>query len=461
VARAVEKRGTFRRPTLLTDVKVRAAKPRAKPYKLTDANRLYLLVTPSGGKLWRWNYDYDGKQRSMAFGAYPLVSLADARSKRDEGYSVLCDGRDPNVAKRLKIEENIEAGRQTFERVAREWHENAKSQWAKIHAADIIRSLERDVFPSIGALPIAQLTPPLVLGVLREIEARGSIETAKRIRQRISAVFVYGIAQGIVQSDPAEKLGAVLKPLRKGRQPAITDLIPLRKMIIAAEEDYARPITRLGLRLLALTAVRPSELRGARWDEFEDLNDKLPLWRIPASRMKGDLDRKDEVNGDHLVPMTPQCLAVLRALWPLTGDGPLLFPSNRHSHRPMSENAIGYLLNRAGYHGHHVPHGFRAAFSTIMNEWAEREGKEHDRKIIDLMLAHVPTGKVEGAYNRAAYLPRRRELATIWSDMLSDGLPKPDVLVERPVKAIGAHSRRLIPLPVDLDFRFPVRRCAA
>ena len=235
-----------------------------------------------------------------------------------------------------------------------------------------------------------------------------------------------------MQTDPAEKLGKVLKPLRKGRQPAITDLVPLRRMIIAAEEEYARPITRLALRLLALTAVRPSELRGARWDDFEDLNDKQPLWRIPASRMKGDLDRKDEMNGDHLVPITLQCLAVLRALWPLTGEGELLFPSNRHTHRPMSENAIGYLLNRAGYHGHHVPHGFRAAFSTIMNEWAERVGKRHDRQVIDLMLAHVPTAKVEVVYNRAAYMPRRRELATIWADMLSDGLPDPTVLIEAP-----------------------------
>ncbi|WP_345840556.1 tyrosine-type recombinase/integrase [Sphingomonas oligophenolica] len=450
----------WRRP-LLSDAKARAAKPRPKPYKLTDSNQLFLLVTPSGGKLWRWNYRYDGKQKCMAFGAYPLVSLADARGKRDEAFTVLCEGRDPNVAKKLKIEENIEAGRQTFERVAREWHENAKSQWAKIHAADIIRSLERDVFPSIGGLPIAQLTPPLVLGVLREIEARGSIETAKRIRQRISAVFVYGIAQGIVQSDPAEKLGAVLKPLRKGRQPAITDLVPLRKMIIAAEEDYARPITRLALRLLALTAVRPSELRGARWDEFEDLNGKLPLWRIPSARMKGDLDRKDEIDGDHLVPLTPQAISVLKALWPLTGDGPLLFPSNRHTHRPMSENAIGYLLNRAGYHGHHVPHGFRAAFSTIMNEWAERNGKDHDRKVIDLMLAHVPKEKVEGAYNRAAYLPRRRELAQVWADMLSEGLPDPGLLVDLPVKAIGSRSRRSVPARVESDFRFPTRRHAA
>jgi integrase len=446
---------------LLTDAKARAAKPRDKSYKLTDANRLYLLVTPSGGRLWRWNYDYGGKQKSMAFGAYPLVSLADARTKRDEAYSVLCEGHDPAIIRKLRIEANVAAGLQTFERVAREWHGNARPQWAAHHASDILRSLERDVFPAIGSLPIAQLTPPIVLGALREIEARGSIETAKRVRQRISAVFIYAIAQGIADSDPAEKLGAVLKPLRKGRQPAITDLVPLRKMILVAEEDHARPITRLALRLLALTAVRPSELRGARWDEFEELNHKEPLWRIPAARMKGDVDRKEEIGGDHLVPLTPPAIAVLKALWPLTGNGDLVFPSNRHLHRPMSENAIGYLLNRAGYHGHHVPHGFRAAFSTIMNEWAERHGKDHDRQVIDLMLAHVPRGKIEGAYNRAAYMPRRRELAQVWSNMLSEGLPDPSTLVDRPAKATGAWSRRMIPVPVDAEFRFPTRRRAA
>ena len=229
-------------------------------------------------------------------------------------------------------------------------------------------------------------------------------------------------------------------------------------MIIRAEEDNARPITRLALRMLALTAVRPSELHGAAWDEFEDLNGKEPLWRIPASRMKGDLDRKEELGGDHIVPITPQVLAVMRALWPLTGSGPLLFPSNRHTHRPMSANAIGYLLNRAGYHGHHVPHGFRAAFSTIMNEWAERHGKDHDRKIIDLMLAHVPKEKVEGAYNRAAYMPRRRELAAVWAEMLSDGLPEPAILLERPAKQAGANWKPSVQMPDSTDFRFPVRR---
>ncbi|GAA4824385.1 tyrosine-type recombinase/integrase [Sphingosinicella ginsenosidimutans] len=446
---------------MLTDTKVRTAKPRPKSYKLADSNRLYLLVTPSGGKLWRWNYTYDGKQKSMAFGAYPVVLLADARGKRDEAVAILSEGRDPAIARKLQIEANIEAGRMTFERVAREWYENSKAQWAKIHASDVIRSLERDVFPTIGALPIAQLTPPLVLGVLREIEARGAIETAKRVRQRISAVFVYGIAQGIVENDPAEKLGKVLKPLRKGRQPAITDIERLRQMIKDAEEDNARPITRLALRFLALTAVRPSELRGARWAEFEDLDGRKPLWRIPAARMKGDLDRKEEPDGDHLVPLARQSIAVLRALWPLTGSCDLLFPSNRHTHRPMSENAIGYLLNRAGYHGHHVPHGFRAAFSTIMNEWAERQGKEHDRQVIDLMLAHVPKEKVEGAYNRAAYMPRRRELAQAWADMLLKGMPAPAVLVERPAKTTSEWSRRIVPKPVPRDFRFRRRSEAA
>lgn len=442
---------------MLNDARLRAARPRDKAYKLTDSYRLYLLVTPGGGKLWRWNYTFDGKQKSMAFGVYPMVSLVEAREKRDEARAQVAEGRDPNVVKRLRIEANLEVARTTFELVAREWHANAKGQWAAIHAADILRTLERDVFPAIGALPISQLTPPIVLEVLRDIEDRGAIETAKRVRQRISAVFVHAISKGLAEKDPAEKLGAVLKPLRKGRQPAITDLAQLRRMINDAEEDLARPVTRLALRLLALTAVRPNEIRGALWEEFEDLDGKAPLWRIPAARMKGKIERKEELGGDHLVPLAPQSVEVLRALWPLTGGGPLLFPSNRHVHRPMSENAIGYLLNRAGYHGHHVPHGFRAAFSTIMNEWAERNGKPHDRKVIDLMLAHVPREKVEGAYNRAAYMDRRRELAVIWGNMLIETLPSPDVLTLRPSKEAGSASRRRLPTPVSPDFRFPVK----
>lgn len=443
---------------MLSDAKVRAAKPREKPYKLTDTNRLYLLVMPGGGKLWRWNYYFDGKQKSLALGVYPMVSLEDARIKRDEAYAAHSEGLDPAIAKRLRIHANQEAARQTFEKLARAWHANAAPQWAARHADDVIRSLERDVFPSIGDLPAAGITPPLVLGTLREIESRGSIETARRIRQRISAAYVYGIAAGIVASDPAEKLAAVLKPLRKGRQPAITELEPLQEMIRTAETDYARPISRLALRLLALTAVRPNEIRGAMWAEFQNLDGSEPLWRIPAARMKGDLDRKEELGGDHMVPLAPQAIAVLRALWPLTGKMDLLFPSTRHGHRPMSENTLGYLLNRAGYHGHHVPHGFRAAFSTIMNEWVERNGKDHDRQVIDLMLAHLPKGKVESAYNRAAYMPRRRELALVWAEMLSEGLPEPGVLVDLPVRELSADSRRRMTKPAEESFRYSRRR---
>lgn len=341
---------------MLTDTKIRATKPRPKAYKLTDNNRLFLFVSPTGGKLWRWSYRFDGKQKVMSFGPWPKVSLGEARLKRDEAHEILKEMRDPAVVRKLRMEEALEASRRTFERIARQWFEMNRSRWAVIQQGDVIRSLERDVFKTIGSLPIAEISLPLVLAVLRGIEARGAIETAKRVRHRISAVFVFAIALGIVKEDPAEKLGAVLQPLRKGRQPAITDLVPLRR---------------------------------------------------------------------------------------------------------MSENAIGYLLNRAGYHGHHVPHGFRAAFSTIMNEWAEREGKEHDRKVIDLMLAHVPKEKIESVYNRAAYLPRRRELASVWADLLCDGLPDPIVLVERPSRETGDRSRRRAPSAVEVEFRFPTRRRAA
>ena len=215
---------------MLNDAKIRSAKPREKPYKLTDGYRLYVLVKPGGSKLWKWSYTYGDKQKTMHFGIYPMASLTQARAKRDEARAQLAEGRDPGVVKRLLIEENLRAAELTFELAAREWHANTRSQWAQVHADDVLRSLERDVFPLIGALPIGELKPPHILSLLQAIEDRGAIETAKRVRQRISAAFVYAIAKGIVDIDPAEKLGAALKPLRKGRQPAIVDLGRLRKM---------------------------------------------------------------------------------------------------------------------------------------------------------------------------------------------------------------------------------------
>lgn len=420
---------------MLTDTKIRASKPAEKPYKLSDAHQLYLLVTPAGGKLWRMNYAFGGKQRALSFGAYPLVGLAEARQMRDDARLYLAKGCDPKIAKQMEALADAERIAATFETVARKWFDRVKGQWAKVHASDVIRSLERDVFPHIGTHPIADLKPPKILEVLRAIEDRPALETAKRVRQRISAVFVFAISSGLAENDPAAIVtGALRPPLPKRRQPAIIELTPLQDMICTVEQDYARPITRLALRFLALTAVRPGELRGARWWEFEDLDGAYPLWRIPAARMKGDKSRKAEQGGDHLVPLAGQSVELLFLIYNLSGGNELVFPSTRHPHRSMSENAIGYLLNRAGFHGQHVPHGFRSAFSTIMNEWADRHGHDSDRKIIDLMLAHVPKDQTESAYNRAAYMPRRREIAILWADKLCANLPPAENLITKPCR---------------------------
>jgi integrase len=235
----------------------------------------------------------------------------------------------------------------------------------------------------------------------------------------MSAIFVYGIASGICQIDPAAIVQGAMAPLIKGRQPAIVDLDEAREVLRCAEAEPAHPVTKLALRLLALTAVRPGEIRGATWREFEQLDGDQPLWRIPAARMK--------MKQEHLVPLSRQAVAVITAVRSLTGRGPLVFPNARHAHRPMSENAIGYLLNRAGYHSRHVPHGWRATFSTIMNE-----RYQHDRQVIDLMLAHAPKDKTESAYNRAAHMPRRRELAQSWADLLLHHAPEAAALVHGP-----------------------------
>jgi integrase len=237
---------------------------------------------------------------------------------------------------------------------------------------------------------------------------------------------------------------ALPKVPRSKKQPSIIDRIrdhdeqiaAVRKMLRDCDDQRCRASTKFGLRLIALTAVRPNELQNAEWSEIEDLDGAEPLWRIPAARMKGDQDRKAEEFGEHLVPLSPQAVAVIRALRPLTGGYKMMFPSERHPHRPISENTLRALLIRAGYYQRHVPHGFRAAFSTIMNERPKGPDGRHegDREVIDLMLAHVPKDKVEGAYNRAEYMPRRREIANAWGELITVGLEAPEVHVGKPIR---------------------------
>jgi integrase len=258
-------------------------------------------------------------------------------------------------------------------------------------------------------MSIKDITPPIILDLLRGVEGRGAVETAHRLRQRISAAFVFAMAEGRAESDPAAVVRGALSPVTKGEQPAVTTIEEAREVLQAAEAVSAHPVTRLALRLLALTAVRPGEVRGARWSEFA-LDDLDPVWSIPAERMK--------MKRDHVVPLSRQAVETMDALRVLTGRNELCFPSVRHNHKPMSENAIGYLINRAGYNGRHVPHGWRAAFSSIMNE-----RRPTDRQVIDQMLAHVPKDKVEGAYNRAQHLTRREHIAQEWADLLLEGMP--------------------------------------
>lgn len=424
--------------TVLTNLQVRQARPKTADYKLADGGGLYLFVSKAGSKSWRFKFRIGGKEKRLVFGTYPDMSLAEARLRREDTKSLVREGRDPAIeAWKDRFVAKAKA-KATFEAVARDWHALQAPRWTPVHGNDVISSLQKEVFPYVGRLPLTEIDVPLTLAVLRKIEERGALETAKRVRQRMSAVFVYGISCGICSADPAAPVAKALRPTpKKARRPAITDIEGLHLLLNTAEASNASPVTKVASRLLALTAVRPGVIRGATWDEFEGIDWKAadpttagqPIWRVPAARMKIVLERKDDEAFDHLVPLSRQALELLVAIRPLTGRLKILFPCSRHLHRPLSENAIGYYYNRAGYHGRHVPHGWRAAFSTVMNERAERAGRPGDRAIINLMLAHMPDNKIEAVYNRAAYMERRREIAQEWADLLTAGLtPAADLL---------------------------------
>lgn len=433
---------------VLSDTKVRAAKATGKAYKLSDGEQLYLHVSAAGGRVWRMNYQFgrnaQGKpaQKTLTIGPYPAISLKDAREARDFAKTMLAKGNEPRPTDLFDRGAPEVDTRPTFEEVGKAWHALQAKQWSKVHAKDVLDSLENDVFPILGQMPLADIEAPAVLGVLERIVDRGAVETAHRVRQRLSGIFVYGIAKNVAARDPAASLAVALPKKRKAkRQPAITDIDALRQMLVDCDAERCRAQTKLAMRFLALTAVRSNEINGARWHEFEDLDGREPLWRIPAHRMKGDIERKEDDEGDHLVPLAPQAVEVLQAMKSLTGDLELVFPSDRHAHRQMSENTLRALLIRAGYYQRHVPHGFRSAFSTIMNERCERawrsaghKSASPDRAIIDLMLAHVPDNNVEGAYNRAAYMARRRELAIEWANVLLADMWPPAVHIGQPMR---------------------------
>lgn len=398
---------------MLTDLQVRKLGPAEKPYKASDSAGLYLQVTPSGSKLWRMKYRFGGKEKLLSFGAYPEVSLSDARRARDDARQEIRSGRDPSLTRKQRRAQ-ASSSETRLQMVGEAWLATQKASWTERHYIDVETSLSRLVWPKIGNIPIPEITPPMVLSVIKDIEKRRALETARRVRQRLSAIFCYGIATGIGSSDPADVIKGALAPLQKGHQPAITDLDELRQMLTDVESIPAHPVTVLAMRFLALTAVRPGEVRGMPWTEI-----KGDVWEIPAERMK--------MKRAHIVPLSRQAIETLDAVRALTGRGPIVFPNARWAHKPMSENAIGYMINRAGYSGRHVPHGFRAAFSSIMNERFPEQ-----RLVIDQMLAHVLKDKVEQAYNRAQHLERRLIIYQEWADILLDGFASPTELLLKP-----------------------------
>ena len=314
-----------------------------------------------------------------------------------------------------------------------------------MHANDVIRSLERDIFPIIGASDVADIDALIVHAALPKVEARGAIETAHRLRQRVTQVFRYAIAKGAATANPAAALDIVMQVVPKSRRrPAVLDVDDLQALLQTVEHAGASPVTKLASRFLALTAQRPGMVRRILWDNLENIDwsddnsdIRKALWRVPAGDMKQEFDLREDEACEHVVPLAPESVDVLRTIRALIGNAVYVFSSARSSLETVSENAIGYLYNREGYKGRHCPHGWRSSFSTIMNESISAdlktdEAKAFNRLVIDLMLAHLPKGvsETERIYNRAAYLERRREIATEWAGFLLDGLDRAETLLD-------------------------------
>ena len=407
---------------MLTNQTCKTAKPADRDYKLSDSGGLYLHVMRTGARIWRWKYRIHGKEKVLTFGRYPEVSLVSAREKRDEARKAKREGLDPSVLRKQEKAASARAAGETFEIISRDWHARQRPRWISRHSNIVLSRLQKEVFPFVGPIPIRQVTPPMVLEVLRRMEKRGANDIARRVHHYISATFIYAIASGSADWNPAADMQKALPPVPKRKYPALRTIEEARELLKAVEAARGHPLTKLASRLLALTAVRSGPLRHAEWGEFQ-LEGPTPHWRIPAAKMKLDLEQRQQEAFDFIVPLAPAAVEIVRLVASFSGNAPYLFPNGRSSQKPMSENALSVAYRRLpGFASRHVPHGWRSTFSTIMNELAEREGRPGDRQIIDLMLAHQPKG-IEGIYNRAAFMPRRHELAQIWAELLLEGLP--------------------------------------
>ncbi|MFZ2999142.1 MAG: integrase arm-type DNA-binding domain-containing protein [Undibacterium umbellatum] len=407
----------------LTDVQPKNAKPRDKPYKLSDGGGLFLLINPDGAKYWRMAYRLEGKERLLAFGKYPEISLASARKARIAARDKLNAGIDPAEAKRAEKAEKAAASANTFEKLARAWHANRLDEWRESTAKDTINRLERDIFPEIGALPIASITHLQMIAALRKVEDRGAREVAHRLKATCARVFSYANQHGIENRNPAADLKDVLKPMISGHFAAIAPK-ELPAFLAAMRENNARLYmpTRIAIRLMLLIFVRSSELRTTPWNE---INLETGEWIIPWQRMKMGKRAKNPDPTDHHVCLPRQGLELLRELKTYTGNSPYLFPNQRDHHKPMSGDAIRMALNRMGYEGKMTTHGFRALAMTTLKESL---GYRHE--VVDRQLAHAQKDKIASAYDRAQFLEERKKMMQHWADYL-DGVEGGAVIAGR------------------------------
>ncbi|WP_296596632.1 integrase arm-type DNA-binding domain-containing protein [Phenylobacterium sp.] len=386
----------------LTDAKLRTLKPAAKPYKLSDSEGLHILVTTTGSMLWRLAYRFGGKQKLLALGSYPFVTLADAREARFQAKKLLKDGKDPGHERKMEKRRKRVAEGHTFRAVADEWFELRKDTWAKSYADRLRSRLDADLLPELGARPIASIEPIEVLDVIRKVEKRDAVEMAKRIMQMASAIFRYGVATSRCPRDPTFDLRGALKPAKEVKSRSALAASELPDFLHRLDAYEGDELTRLALELVLLTFVRTAELRFAAWAEFEGLDGDEPLWRIPPERMK--------MRRAHLVPLAPQAVAVLKKLRKISGRFDQVFPAPTRS-KVISENTMLYALYRMGYHGRATVHGFRKTASTVLNE------QNYNRDWIEMQLAHAE-GSVRSIYNAAEWLPGRRDMMKWWADYL-------------------------------------------
>jgi integrase len=390
----------------LSDAKVRNAQPKTKPYKISDGDGMFLLVTPSGSKYWRLKYFFADKEKLLALGVYPEVSLLDARERRVQARKTLAAGNDPGEAKKVAKRAAQLESENAFESVAREWLEKRKNAWVLNYASKMLARLENYILPKLGQRPINHITAPDILDLLRVIENRGTLETAQIVKQMCGQIFMYAIATGRAERNPVPDLrGALKTPVAKHHAHLSAAELPEYLQSLAAYRGF--PATRFGLKFLLLTFVRTTELRGAKWTEIDF---EKAEWRIPAERMK--------MREQHIVPLSRQAVALLEELKPHTGHWLYLFPNHQQPIECMSENAMLFALYRMGYKHKTTGHGFRATASTILNE----NGFMPD--VIERQLAHSERNKVRAAYNHAQYLPERRTMMQWWADYLDEAALK-------------------------------------